>query len=107
MKLPKMTASASLGLHLEIYPAAQAAGIRVSKQTPSFKRQVRMAGIVAGGGSSRPGIEPAQCPPGIENEIGTCFFNDSGPLNGFNCAACCAFRTAVSWFGPVTGAVIC
>lgn len=52
-------------------------------------------------------MSPSQCPPGISGEIGRCFFDDSGPTNGYNCVACCAIRHAVSWYGPNTGAINC
>lgn len=45
------------------------------------------------------GVHPHDCtgvPGGI---IGRCFFSDSAPIDGFNCSACCAFRTAVGWAG--------
>ncbi len=45
------------------------------------------------------GVMPADCTGVPGSIIGKCFFSDSPPISNFNCAACCAFRTAVGWSG--------
>jgi len=54
------------------------------------------------------GIRPAACPPGIENEIGSCHFDNGEVATRTNCYACCAIKHHVmGWQGPNTGLVFC
>ncbi len=49
----------------------------------------------------------ASCAGVPSGDVGTCFFNDAGPTGGYNCTACCALRTSVSWMGPNNHIVNC